>query len=196
MQNQRAQYDQHTKSSKLRVGDWILIHFPSDETGKHRKLSRPWHGPYRIISRDDPDVTAVKIFFPTDPPIQVHQSKINKCPPSFPNDFYWYGGRRSKPGRPSKKIQKQLEAIDAELRQSSEAIANENDDRKDKTQSVDKDTAASVSPSNRQKGRSSTTKLDQQRHECPYSLRSRRKKDEQTNNTQEDARDELNQRRK
>ena len=115
-QNQRVQYDRHTSSSKLRVGDWILIYFPQDETGKHHKLSRPWHGPYRIISRNDPDVTAVKIFFPTDAPIQVHQSRVNKCPPSFPNDFYWYGGGRSKPGRPTKKIQKQLEAIDAEMR--------------------------------------------------------------------------------
>ena len=87
-QNQKDQYNRHTNSSKLRAGDWILIHFPQDETGKYRKLSRPWHGPYRIISRNDPDVTAVKIFFPSDPPVQVHQSRVNRCPPSFPNDFY------------------------------------------------------------------------------------------------------------
>ena len=115
--NQKAHYDQHTTISKLRVEDWILIYFPQDKTGKHRKLSRPWHGPYRIISCNDPDVTAVKIFFPTDPPIQVHQSRVNKCPPSFPSDFYWYGGKKSKPGRPTKRIQKQREAIDTELRQ-------------------------------------------------------------------------------
>ena len=53
--HQRTQYDRHTIPSKLKVGDWILIHFPQEETGKHRKLSRPWHRPYRIISRDDPD---------------------------------------------------------------------------------------------------------------------------------------------
>jgi len=51
-----------------------------------------------------------------DPPIQVHQSRVNKCPPSFPNDFYWYGGRRSKPGRPSKRIAKQLEAMEAVMK--------------------------------------------------------------------------------
>ena len=221
-QNQRAQYNQHTKPSKLKIGDWILIHFPQDETGKLRKLSRPWHGPYRIISRDDPDITAVKIFFPTDPPIQVHQSRVNKCPPSFPNDFYWYGGRKSKPGRPSKKIQKQLEAIDAELRQSSETIANGSDDHKDTTQSSEinetitnkednsregqakSDTTADVPPSSgqearsdSQKGTSTTTgKLDQQRHECPYSLRSHHQKNDRTDNIQGNARDKLNQRRK
>ena len=77
------------------MGDCILIHFPQDETGKHRKLpiswQWQWHGPYRIISRNDSDVTVVKIFFPTDPPIQVHHFKVNKCPPSFSSDFYWYG---------------------------------------------------------------------------------------------------------
>ena len=49
-QNQKDKYNRHTNSSKLRVGDWILIHFPQDENGKYCKLSRPWHGPYRIIS--------------------------------------------------------------------------------------------------------------------------------------------------
>ena len=67
----------------------------------------------------------MKIFFQTDPPIQVHQSRINKCPPSFPQSFYWYGGRRSKPGRPSKKVARQIETIDAAMRQSTGNISSE-----------------------------------------------------------------------
>ena len=51
-------------------------YFPQDETGKTRKLSQPWHGPYRTISLDDPDVTISKIYFPDDPPIQIHQSRV------------------------------------------------------------------------------------------------------------------------
>ena len=99
-QVQQAGYNKQSMPSKLKVGDWVLIHFPQEETGTQRKLSRPWHDPYRVISREDPDITAVKIHFTSDPPIQVHQSRVNKCPPSMPNDFYWYGGKRSKPGRP------------------------------------------------------------------------------------------------
>jgi len=76
-----------------------MIHFPQEQTGKLRKLSRPWNGLYHVISRDDPDITVVKIS-PNEPSIQVHQSKVNKCPPSLPNDFYWYGWKHSKPGRP------------------------------------------------------------------------------------------------
>ena len=142
-------------TGKLRVGDWILVYFSQDETGKHRKLSRPWHGPYCIISCNDPNVTAVKIFVLADSPIQVHQSRVNKCPPSFPSDFYWYGGKRSKPGRATKTIQKQLEAIDTELKQLNDTTTTddttskvEENDCKEST--VNKDTAASVSSSSSQ----------------------------------------------
>ena len=78
---QKAQYDKRAVSPKLKVGDWVLIYFPEDETGKFRKLSRPWHGPYRVVSRSDPDISAKKLFFPEDPAIQVHQSRVRKCIP-------------------------------------------------------------------------------------------------------------------
>ena len=94
-----------------------MIYFPQDDTGKHRKSSRPWHGPYCIISQDDPDITAKKIFFPDDPPIQVHQSRVMKCLPGFPSEFYWYGARRAKPGRPSKKLQEQLAVVNTQFKQ-------------------------------------------------------------------------------
>ena len=124
-------------SSKLRVGDWILMYFPQDEISKHHNLSRPWHGLYHIIPSNNSDTTAVKVYFPTDAPIQVHQSRINKGPPSFPNDFYWYGKGRSKPGRPTKKIQELLKAIYAEMRQSSHNIVSEEgNDQEDQRESV------------------------------------------------------------
>ena len=43
--------------------------------------------------------------------------RVLKCLPTFPTDFYWYGGKRSKPGRPPKRVQKQLEEVDAEVEQ-------------------------------------------------------------------------------
>ena len=39
-----------------------MVHFPQEETGMARKLSRPpWHGPYQVKSVDDPDVTVNKV---------------------------------------------------------------------------------------------------------------------------------------
>ena len=35
----------------MKIGDWMLVYFPADESGKQRKLSHPWHGPYRMCPR-------------------------------------------------------------------------------------------------------------------------------------------------
>ena len=29
-------------------------------------MSRPWHGPYRVLSSNDPDVTVVNVYLPKD----------------------------------------------------------------------------------------------------------------------------------
>ena len=86
----------------FRVGEWVLVHFPQDETGENRKLSRPWHGPYRIVSQIHPDICVDKVYFPQDGRIRVHQLRVKTCPPNFPAGFYWYGGRRRGPGHPPK----------------------------------------------------------------------------------------------
>ena len=78
------------------------MRFPLDETGKQRKLSRPWHGPYRVTQINDPDITAVKVFFSDDGPIQVHQTRACLCPEQLPARFYWYGGNRTSAGKVSR----------------------------------------------------------------------------------------------
>ena len=111
----KEQYDKTATSSKFQIGDWVLVHFAHQETVKMRKLSQPWHGPYRIVARDDPDVTVKKVYFPDDPQIQIHLSPtmptmpnhanhahVQPCPSSFPQGFFWYGRRRSGPGCPTK----------------------------------------------------------------------------------------------
>ena len=103
-----------TPSSPMKCGDWVLVHFPHEESGPNRKLSRPWHGPYRIISVNDPDLSMVKVYFLQDQSIQVHQSRVKVCPPNFPSGFYWYGGKRRGPGRPPKWVSKVLNSLDSE----------------------------------------------------------------------------------
>ena len=69
----KCQYDKLSTTPKYQIGDWVFVYFPSEETGKLRKLSQPWHGPYRITSRDDSDVIVTKVYFPDDP----HYKSIN-----------------------------------------------------------------------------------------------------------------------
>ena len=105
----KALYDRKATPVHLRVGDWVLVKFPHEEVGKNRKLSRPWHGPYRIASRDDPDVIVVKVYSPQD-----KQIRVTPCPSAFPAGYYWYGTRRHSPGRPPKWVQKLLDADEKE----------------------------------------------------------------------------------
>ena len=67
----KKQYDKKANPAEYKVGQWVLIRFPHEESGHIRKLSRPWHGPYRIQSVNDPDVTATKVYFPQKPPTHI-----------------------------------------------------------------------------------------------------------------------------
>ena len=105
-QRYKSQYDEHSQPVSYKLGDWVLVRFPQDESGRLRKLSRPWHGPYRVISIDDPDIILSKIYYPQHDPIKVHQSRVKHCPPDLSAGLFWYGSRRSGPGRPPKWTEK------------------------------------------------------------------------------------------
>jgi len=85
----KKHYDRSACLADYRVGDWILIKHPQEETGKKRKLSRPWYGPYRVTRRDDPDITAVKVYFPEEAEITVHQMRVCHCPCNCMTSLMW-----------------------------------------------------------------------------------------------------------
>ena len=95
----KNQYDKKADPAEYKIGEWVMVRFPHEESGHLRKLSRPWHGPYRISAVKNPDITALKIYFPQEPPIQVHQSRVCSCPSGFPGGFYWYGNKQRSPGK-------------------------------------------------------------------------------------------------
>ena len=87
----KAQHDKRTHDVKMKLGDWVLICFPAEDSGKQHKLSRPWHGPYRIVAKDETNVSAMKVYFPDKKSIKVHQNRVQICPFNFPAGYYWYG---------------------------------------------------------------------------------------------------------
>ena len=107
----KQNYDRGVTEKKYRVGDWVLVKFPADETGKSRKLSRPWHGPYRVVNIRQPDVTVVKVYRPQDGCIQIHQTRVTPCPSAFPAGYSWYGDKRPRPGRPPKWVDRLLQGV-------------------------------------------------------------------------------------
>ena len=87
-------YDRKTHSQTFKVGDWAFVRFPQDESGKRRKLSRPWHGPYRVTELPEPDVCLTNLYYP-DSKIK---SRVKQCPSNLPAGFYWYGGNKKSLG--------------------------------------------------------------------------------------------------
>ena len=105
----KVQYDKRATPVSFKAGDLVLVRFPQDESGKNRKLSRPWHGPYRVIQCVDPDVSVVKQYFPEEGSIQVHQLRVRPCP-QLPTGYYWYGGKRHSSGKVPGWVDKLLSA--------------------------------------------------------------------------------------
>ena len=101
----KASYDHKADNYSYWVGDWVLIRFPSEERGRLRKLSRPWHSPYRVTSCNQTNVTGVKVYFPRENSIQVHQLRVKPCPQDFPAGYYWYGTKPKDPGRPPRWVE-------------------------------------------------------------------------------------------
>ena len=63
----------------------------------------------------DTDVTAIRIYFPKDGSIKVHQSLVSPCPVGFPAGYYWYGGKKQGPGHPPKWLGRVLQNQGTEL---------------------------------------------------------------------------------
>ena len=101
----KKNYDKRASQRDYRLGEWVLVKFPAAETGKMRKLARPWHGPYRVVGLREPDVTVEKVYQPQDGPLQIHKTRVTPCPDAFPAGFHWYGDRRQSPGRPPRWVE-------------------------------------------------------------------------------------------
>ena len=149
----KAYYDRHSHDMDYQIGDWILVRFPQDETGRLRKLSRPWHGPYRVIDKRDPDIMVVKVYAPQDGHIQVHQPRVVGCPPELPAGFYRYGSRRSSPGRPPRWVDKLLQGTPSTTAHEPESSAG----TESGSQFNSSNTEADNSESDDQDGEESTT---------------------------------------
>ena len=95
----KTQYDEGSRVVEYKFGDWVFVRFPVEETGKRRKMSRPWYGPFRNVARLDPNLRVSNVYFPEDPPMLVHQLRVCPSPDKLPGGFYWYGARHRSPGR-------------------------------------------------------------------------------------------------
>ena len=71
-------------------------------------MLKPWHGPYRVTTVCDLDITVAKVYFPQDKLITIHQTRVKSCPSNFPAGYYWYGGKRQCVGKVSRWVENLL----------------------------------------------------------------------------------------
>ena len=109
-------YDRRSAPSRVQVGDWVLVRFPQEEVGKIRKLSRPWHGPFQVLTS--------QLLLSSRQSYSCPSVKVTPCPNEFPSGFYWYGTKRHSPGRPPKWVQRLL-AKDADVSEEENSLVED-----------------------------------------------------------------------
>ena len=56
----------------------------------------------------------MRVYYPQEGKLHVHQSRVCVCPQEFPAGFYWYGGKRKGHGRPPKWVNRLLQSGSAD----------------------------------------------------------------------------------
>ena len=87
---QKQQYDRHSKQSRYKIGDRVMVHMPAEATGTSWKLAKPFYGPYRILSLTPSNAEVRIIDKPEEPSIFVALSRLRLCYPELP-DVSWTG---------------------------------------------------------------------------------------------------------
>ena len=80
-------------SRDFQVGDGMMVYMPYQRTGKNRKLSRPYFGPYRVMEVHPNAVTVWPVDCPKEKCIRVNLNRVTLCPVELPN-VSWLGQKR------------------------------------------------------------------------------------------------------
>ena len=96
-QAQKLQYDRTAKVPDLHIGDRVMVYMPGEVQGKDRKLVRPFHGPYRVVSLTPTNAEVVLVDRPREPSIFVALSRVRRCYEM--SNASWTGHRRKRKRR-------------------------------------------------------------------------------------------------
>ena len=92
---QKHTYDQGASKSSVKVGDRVLVHMPHEVRGNAWKFSRPFHGPYQVVSLTPTNAEVRLVDRPSDDSIFISLQRVCSCYDELPN-VSWTGKRSSK----------------------------------------------------------------------------------------------------
>ena len=71
---QKSLYDRKSRPPNFAVGDRVILIKPAQKTGEARKLSRPYHRPYRVVQLD---TNTARVDCPQDDTILVVLNRLS-----------------------------------------------------------------------------------------------------------------------
>ena len=87
---QKTQYDKKTRDTNLKVGDWVMVLMPTEAKGEKRKLARPFHGPFQVLTVTPTNAEVRLVDDPKAAPIFVALDRVRLCYPEQ-GDVTWTG---------------------------------------------------------------------------------------------------------
>ena len=101
---QKSHYDKKAHDVNLKVGDRVMVLMPAEAQGKKRKLARPFHGPFHVVTVTPTNAEVRLVDDPKAASIFVALDRVRLCYPEQ-SDQTWTGQRRrrttrSKPSPP------------------------------------------------------------------------------------------------
>ena len=98
---QKTQYDKKTCDTNLKVGDRVMVLMPSEAKGEKRKLARPFHGPFRVLTVTPTNAEVRLVDDPKAASIFVALDRVRLCYPEQA-DITWTGRSKRRMVTPSK----------------------------------------------------------------------------------------------
>ena len=70
----------------------MFLFKPAEKTEESRKLTRPYHGPYRIVEITPNIASLCRVDKPHEEPILVALNRLRSCPNEVKGEFWPPGG--------------------------------------------------------------------------------------------------------
>ena len=77
---QKCQHDKRARNTEFTVGDRVFVYMPAIRSGPAYKLTRPYKGPYRVVSTHSNGVGLQSVQQPKTKPIRVALNRVRRCP--------------------------------------------------------------------------------------------------------------------
>ena len=77
---QKCQHDKRARNTEFTVGDRVFVYMPAIRSGPAYKLTRPYKGPYQVVSTHSNGVELQSVQQPKTKPIRVALNRVRRCP--------------------------------------------------------------------------------------------------------------------